>query len=191
MPTAWCRQNATTWPIPVFERISELAPNEPQSWRDLGLALADDGQPQRAVNALWEVVSRPWNGRFAGVNMIALAELNAIAAQATAAGKASDIAPLDMSRVDTRLRRNLPLALRVVMAWDADDTDIDMWVTDPNGERASYANRLTRQGGAMSPDATGGYGPEEFSLKPPRPASTPWRPSSSATASRCCRPAPR
>jgi Ca-activated chloride channel family protein len=151
--------------IPVFERISELAPNEPQSWRDLGLALADDGQPQRAVNALWEVVSRPWNGRFAGVNMIALAELNAIAAQATAAGKASDIAPLDMNRVDTRLRRNLPLALRVVMAWDADDTDIDMWVTDPNGERASYANRLTRQGGAMSPDATGGYGPEEFSLK--------------------------
>jgi Ca-activated chloride channel family protein len=151
--------------IPVFERISELAPNEPQSWRDLGLALADNGEPQRAVNALWEVVSRPWNGRFAGVNMIALAELNAIAAQATAASKASDIAPLDMSRVDTRLRRNLPLALRVVMAWDADDTDIDMWVTDPNGERASYANRLTRQGGAMSPDATGGYGPEEFSLK--------------------------
>jgi uncharacterized protein YfaP (DUF2135 family) len=40
-----------------------------------------------------------------------------------------------------------------------------MWVSDPNGERASYANRLTRQGGAMSPDATGGYGPEEFSLK--------------------------
>jgi Ca-activated chloride channel family protein len=151
--------------IPVFERISELAPNEPQSWRDLGLALADDGQPQRAVNALWEVVSRPWNGRFAGVNMIALAELNAIAAQAAAASKVSDIAPLDMSRVDTRLRRNLPLALRVVMAWDADDTDIDMWVTDPNGEKASYANRLTRQGGAMSPDATGGYGPEEFSLK--------------------------
>lgn len=151
--------------IAVFERISELAPNEPQSWRDLGLALADNGEPQRAVNALWEVVSRPWNGRFAGINMIALAELNAIAAQATAAGKTGDLAPLDMSRIDSRLRRNLPLALRVVMAWDSDDTDIDMWVTDPNGEKASYANRLTRQGGAMSPDATGGYGPEEFSLK--------------------------
>jgi Ca-activated chloride channel family protein len=67
--------------VPVFERISELAPNEPQSWRDLGLALAESGQPQRAVNALWEVVSQPWNGRFAGINMIALAELNAIAAQ--------------------------------------------------------------------------------------------------------------
>ncbi|WP_411878097.1 VIT domain-containing protein [Polaromonas sp. YR568] len=147
--------------VPVFERISELAPNEPQSWRDLGLALAESGQPQRAVNALWEVVSQPWNGRFAGINMIALAELNAVAAQAASSGQPA----LDLGRVDTRLRRNLPLALRVVMAWDTDDTDIDMWVTDPNGERASYANRLTYQGGAMSPDATGGYGPEEFSLK--------------------------
>lgn len=147
--------------VPVFERISELAPNEPQSWRDLGLALAESGQPQRAVNALWEVVSQPWNGRFAGINMIALAELNAIAAQPVASGQPA----LDMSLVDTRLRRNLPLALRVVMAWDTDDTDIDMWVSDPNGERASYANRLTHQGGAMSPDARGGYGPEEFSLK--------------------------
>lgn len=151
--------------VPVFERISELAPNEPQSWRDLGLALAESGQPQRAVNALWEVVSQPWNGRFAGINMIALAELNAFAAQAASSGQPA----LDLGRVDTRLRRNLPLALRVVMAWDTDDTDIDMWVTDPNGERASYANRLTYQGGAMSPDATGGYGPEEFSLKAARP----------------------
>jgi Ca-activated chloride channel family protein len=151
--------------VPVFERISELAPNEPQSWRDLGLALAESGQPQRAVNALWEVVSQPWNGRFAGINMIALAELNAIATQAAASGQPA----LDLGRVDTRLRRNLPLALRVVMAWDSDDTDIDMWVTDPNGEKASYANRLTYQGSAMSPDATGGYGPEEFSLKTARP----------------------
>jgi len=154
--------------VPVFERISELAPNEPQSWRDLGLALAESGQPQRAVNALWEVVSQPWNGRFAGINMIALAELNAIAAQASTSTTSGQPA-LDLSRVDTRLRRNLPLALRVVMAWDTDDTDIDMWVSDPNGERASYANRLTYQGGAMSPDATGGYGPEEFSLKTAKP----------------------
>jgi tetratricopeptide (TPR) repeat protein len=151
--------------VPVFERVSELAPNEPQSWRDLGLALADSGQPQRAITALWEVVSRPWNSRFPGVGMIALAELNAIAAQVQASGQP----PLDLGRVDPRLRGNLPLALRVVMAWDTDDTDIDLWVTDPDREKASYAHRLTRQGGAMSPDARGGYGPEEFSLKTARP----------------------
>jgi hypothetical protein len=146
--------------VPVFERVATLAPNEPQSWRDLALAQAEAGQPQRAVEHLWQVVSRPWHPRFAGVNMIALAELNALAAQAQAGGRA-----LDLSRVDPRLQRNLPLALRVVMAWDTDDTDMDLAVTDPHGEVASYARRLTHQGGAMSPDATGGYGPEEFALK--------------------------
>jgi hypothetical protein len=151
--------------VPVFERISGLAPNEPQSWRDLGLALADSGQQQAAIDALWEVVSRPWNNRFPDVGLIALAELNAIAAQ----DASSKTPTLDLGRVDKRLLRNLPLALRVAMAWDTDDTDVDMWVTDPNGERASYINRLTYQGGAMSQDARGGYGPEEFSLKQAMP----------------------
>jgi Ca-activated chloride channel homolog len=150
--------------VPVFQRVSVLAPNEPQSWRDLGLALADTGEAQRAVDNLWEVVARPWNGRFAGAAMIALAELNAIAARAQAEGK-----PVDLARVDARLRRNLPLDLRVVMSWDTDDTDIDLWVTDPNGELANYSQRLTYQGGAVSPDATGGYGPEEYALKRAKP----------------------
>jgi uncharacterized protein YfaP (DUF2135 family) len=46
---------------------------------------------------------------------------------------------------------------------------MDLWVTDPNGERAYYGNRLTRQGGRMSADLTAGYGPEEFMLKAAMP----------------------
>ncbi|MGL5001976.1 MAG: VIT domain-containing protein [Casimicrobium sp.] len=142
---------------PVFERVAQLAPNEPQSWRDLALAHADNGILQPAIDHLWTVVSRPWNGRFAGINMIALSELNAIVANAKQ--------PIDTSRIDRRLLRNMPLDLRVVMAWDTDDTDIDLHVIDPNGETSSYAKRLSYQGAAMSPDATGGYGPEEFALR--------------------------
>ncbi len=150
--------------LPVLEQVLRLAPDEPQSYRDLGLALAQGGQPQRAVDLLWEVVARPWNDRFPDVELIALAELNAIAAQSAATGK-----PLNLSRVDPRLQRNLPLDLRAVLSWDADNTDIDLWVIDPNGERAYYGNRLTYQGGRMSRDFIGGYGPEEFSLRRARP----------------------
>src|SRR5690606_184751 len=95
---------------------------------------------------------------------IALAELNAIAANAQARGVA-----VDLQRLDPRLQRNLPLDLRAVLSWDADNTDIDLWVTDPNGERAYYCRRLTYQGGRMSRDFTGGYGPEEFSLRHAKP----------------------
>ena len=73
--------------------------------------------------------------------------------------------PVDVSRIDRRLQRNLPVDLRVALSWDADNTDIDLWVTDPNGEKAYYGNRFTWQGGRVSMDYTGGYGPETFSLK--------------------------
>lgn len=147
--------------IPVFEKVRDLAPNEPQSHRDLGLAYAADGQWQKAVDSLWEVVSRPWHGRFPDIEMTALAELNAILA--TVPGS------IDSSRIDHRLKKNLPLDLRVILTWDADNSDMDLWVTDPNGEKSFYGNRLSYQGGRMSADFTGGYGPEEYSLKKAKP----------------------
>ncbi|MEK6771624.1 MAG: VIT domain-containing protein [Pseudomonadota bacterium] len=147
--------------IQVFEQVRELAPDEPQSHRDLGLAYAENQQRQLAIDALYEVVSHPWHGRFPDVEMIALAEMNAVIA------RTGD--KLDLSRIDPRLIKNLPLDLRVVLTWDADNTDIDLWVTDPNGEKAYYGNPLTHQGGAMSRDFTGGYGPEAFSLRRAKP----------------------
>ena len=143
--------------VPLFEQVRDLAPFEPQSFRDLGLAYAEVGEYQKAADALYEVAKREWDGRFAEVGLIALTEMNALIA--TQPGK------IDSSRYDERLLRNLPVDLRVVLNWDADNSDMDLWVTDPNGERAYYGNRLTRQGGRMSADLTSGYGPEEFMLK--------------------------
>ena len=147
--------------IPVFRKVLALSPEEPQSYRDLGLAYAAGKQAQKAIDSLNEVVIRPWHNRFPEIELITLAELNAIVA--TAPDK------LDVSRIDARLLKNLPLDVRAVLTWDADNTDIDLWVTDPNGEKAYYGHRLTWQGGRMSMDFTGGYGPEEFSLKTAKP----------------------
>lgn len=147
--------------VKVFENVRDLAPHEPQSLRDLGLAYAAAGQPQKAVDALWEVVSKTWKRRVPDIEMIALAEMNAIIASAAE--------KLDVSRIDPRLVRNLPLDLRVVLAWDTDNSDMDLWVTDPNGEKSYYSYKLSYQGGRMSADVTGGYGPEEYSLKKAKP----------------------
>ncbi|WP_035374833.1 VIT domain-containing protein [Pseudoduganella violaceinigra] len=150
--------------VPLLERVQELAEEEPQSFRDLGLALAASAQEQRAIEQLYQVVLRPWDGRFADVELIALSELNAIVARAKAAGRT-----LDTRSMDSRLLRNLPVDLRVVLTWDADNSDMDLHVIDPDGERAYYGHRLTYQGGRMSLDFTGGYGPEEFMLRHAKP----------------------
>ena len=77
--------------------------------------------------------------------------------------------PLDTAFIDRRLLQNMPLDLRVVLSWDSDNSDMDLWVTDPNGEKCYYANNRTYQGGLISNDFTGGYGPEEFVLRDAKP----------------------
>ncbi|MCU0685886.1 MAG: DUF2135 domain-containing protein [Polyangiaceae bacterium] len=146
---------------PVFEQVKTLRPEEPQSLRDLAQASAALGDRQTAIDLLWQVATGEWSSRFPEIELIALIELNALIATSPA--------PLDVSRLDARLLRSLPLELRVVLTWDADNTDIDLWVTDPSGEKAYYAHKLTAQGGRMSPDFREGYGPEEFSLRQAMP----------------------
>ena len=150
--------------VRVLREVLRLSPDEPQSHRDLGLALADAGQWQEAAQRLWDVVARPWNTRFPDIDQIALAELNALIERAARGGT-----PVQTAAFDARLLRNLPVDLRITLAWDADNTDVDLWVIDPNGERAYYGHPQTRQGGRMSQDATGGYGPEEFVLRDAKP----------------------
>jgi tetratricopeptide (TPR) repeat protein len=150
--------------VPVLERVVELAPNEPQSHRDLGLALADAGQAQAAVDHLYTVVTGAWDARFADIDLIALTELNAVVAKSRRDGRA-----VDVGAIDKRLLRNLPLDVRVVLAWDADNTDVDLHVIDANGEEVYYGHNLSYQGGAITRDATGGYGPEEFALRVAKP----------------------
>lgn len=147
--------------VPVLEHVLAIGGEEPQSYRDLALAHAALGHHQQAIDLLQEIVVRNWDGRFPDIEITALAELNALAALSPT--------PVDTSRIDRRFIRNLPVGLRTVLSWDTDNSDMDLHVTDPNGEEAFYSNPLTRQGGRVSADFTGGYGPEEFVLRDPKP----------------------
>ncbi|MDP2876065.1 MAG: DUF2135 domain-containing protein, partial [Holophaga sp.] len=141
----------------TFDEVLRIREEEPQSRRDLALACVEAGQPQRALDLLWEVASKRWDGRFRDVNIIALGELNALLATTKA--------QLDASRIDPRLRENLPVDIRVVLNWDTDNSDMDLHVVDPRNEACFYSHNRTAIGGRISADVTNGYGPEEFLLK--------------------------
>jgi len=55
-----------------------------------------------------------------------------------------------------------PVALRATLTWDTDGTDVDFWITDPNGEKCYYANSETASGLTLDFDDTNGYGPENI-----------------------------
>lgn len=57
-----------------------------------------------------------------------------------------------------------PMDMKIILTWDTDQTDIDLWVTDPKEEKCFYQNRTTAVGGLLDLDVTDGYGPETFTL---------------------------
>ena len=52
--------------------------------------------------------------------------------------------------------------LRVTLTWDTPGTDVDLWVTGPDGEKVMYSNRQGKAGGILDTDVTTGFGPETF-----------------------------
>jgi len=142
--------------VSISRKVVAIREEEPQSYRDLGLALAQAGEYQQAIETLYKVVERPWDQRFRDVQLIAMNEINNIVN--TQKG-------LRSSFIDKRLLKKEPVDIRVVLTWDTDNSDMDLWVTDPEEERCFYGHRQTYLGGIISQDVTGGYGPEEFMLK--------------------------
>ncbi|MBI1373663.1 MAG: DUF2135 domain-containing protein [Phycisphaera sp.] len=163
--------------IDLFSHIARMRPEEPQSHRDLALALerraertvaadptgnSTPATPDhlRAMELLNKVATGSWDDRFRGIEVIALSELNALIDRVMRLP--SDGTP--KLPIDPRLRKSLDLDLRITLRWDADLTDIDLWVIEPTGEKCFYSNNRTMIGGSLSRDMTQGYGPEEYAV---------------------------
>lgn len=163
--------------VELLRMVRRLRPEEPQSHRDLALMLARRaesadletsgpelaGDFNEAMALLFQVVMQDWN-RFPEIEVIALMELNRLL---VISETLPDTFKVDLNRpaLDGRLKKLLDVDVRISLSWDADLTDIDLWVTEPTGEKAFYSNPRTSIGGLVSRDFTQGYGPEEYVLK--------------------------
>ncbi len=145
----------------AFKKVTDLRPLDPQSFRDYGLALEDAGQHQKALDVLYEAMTRSYSpdadGLYHGIQEIFLPEINRIIAM--------NKGQLDHSKISKSVVEPMPVDIRIVMNWNMNNTDIDLWVTDPNGEKCYYSHNRTEIGGRMSHDMTQGFGPEQFLLK--------------------------
>ena len=143
--------------IETFKEVLAIREEEPHSYRDLALAYNEAGNYSAAVGLLYEVVLGTWDDRFDGIKAVALNELNAIISSRKGA--------VDCSAIDPVFIYSMPVDIRIVIGWNSNDSDMDLWVTDPEGEKCAYDHPHTTIGGKISDDMTGGYGPEEYTLK--------------------------
>ena len=177
--------------IAILRRVCKLRPEDAQSWRDLALALDEYGRealpayakPEEAVDNLAEaldlyrkVALTPWARHPDSISLFAVEEYNALYAWCTnrpsyvEADEGVELPPFvhrlsAFEPLPEGLRGVPDCDMRVVMSWDADETDVDLHVTEPSGEEAYYGHRRTRSGGDVSKDITDGYGPEEYLVR--------------------------
>lgn len=154
--------------IPVLRKVAKLRPEEPHSFRDLALLLTERakahgsaGDASEAMALLKKTAFTPWKRQNArAVSVFALEELNALADWCGKQKWSGDQPTIP--EWDGDCHYLLDMDLRIILSWDADNTDIDIHVLEPNGEEAYYRNRRTASGGFVSQDITTGYGPEEY-----------------------------
>lgn len=145
----------------ITKKILDWRPFDAQSYRDYALALQDNGQYQTALEHLYKVLTNDYSVEIANrdrdITEIIVPEVNNLVSLHRK--------DLNLAGINKDIIVDIPVDIRVVMNWNKDMTDIDLWVTDPNGEKCFYGHRTTAIGGRMSEDVTQGFGPEQFMLK--------------------------
>jgi len=145
----------------ISQKVLEWRPFDPQSYRDYALALEDNGRYQEALDNLYKILNQSYTREMAardyGIEETIIMEINELIS------RHSD--RLSVKNINPKIIAGLPVNIRVVLNWNKDDTDIDLWVTDTNQERCMYSHKSTQIGGRISNDFTGGFGPEQFLLK--------------------------
>ena len=141
----------------VFKKVLDWRPMEPQSYRDYGLSLADEGKLQEGLDVLTEGITRKYAanipGLFFGIQEIFYTDINGLV------GKNPKL------RVNEQIKKYIKPVdadVRVILSWNLGDSYIDLHITDPNDEKCDYTNMATSTGGQFSTDFGGGYGPREF-----------------------------
>lgn len=145
----------------LFLHTLERRPFEPQSYRDLANALGYE-RPGLSAMLYEAVLAGAYDAKFGLFKQVVNEEYALFIAGLAKASPSDALNPYLAKRRST-LGLSIPNGdLRVVMTWNTNDTDIDLWVTDPDGEKCFYANPTVASGGTLLDDETEGYGPERF-----------------------------
>lgn len=144
----------------ITQKLLEWRPFDPQSHRDYALALLDNNEAQRALDVYRDLIYQDFTEELSvrdeGIEETLIMEINNII---------SKYPQVNKEKVNKAFIADLPVDIRVVLNWNKDHTDIDLWLTDPNQEECYYGHRYTKMGGRLSNDFTDGFGPEQFLLK--------------------------
>ncbi|BBM87972.1 DUF2135 domain-containing protein [Candidatus Uabimicrobium amorphum] len=156
------KEQVASHAVSIFTRVRDKRPFEPQVYRDLAKSYAALEKYHIAALYYEILISGTWNERFRQINSIAQEEYAHILRKITQETRESFFQKRLQSIAEKTTQHN---DITVTITWTTNDTDVDLWVIEPSGEKCYYENKNTRSGGQISDDVTQGYGPERYALK--------------------------
>ncbi len=150
----------------LFARVLRQRPFEPHSFRDLARSLEDARRYPLAALLYESVLAGTWHGRFGeALKTVTVEEYVRLLRAGVRQGKLNtDQKAFFSERLAQLGARETPADLRVSITWNTDNTDVDLWVIEPDGNRVFYKSPRSPSGGVLSQDQTQGYGPERYHI---------------------------
>jgi tetratricopeptide (TPR) repeat protein len=150
--------------IRLFHVVEQQRPFEPHSYRDLARSLEDQGRYALAAVHYEIVLAGTWHNRFRdSLKVVAEEEYVRMMREAVRKKAVSHtLADHFAARINALTGWETADDLRVSITWNTDDTDVDLWVIEPDGTKCFYSHARTKNGGELSQDQTQGYGPERY-----------------------------
>jgi hypothetical protein len=158
----------------LFQQVETNRPFEPHSYRDMARSLEESGRYGFAALQYEIVLAGAWHNRFRESLKEVAREEYALMMQEALAEYRNPKSPIPISkelaeffgeRLEGMAAVRQQADLRVTISWNTDNTDVDLWVMEPDGTKCFYQNQKTSSGGQLSQDQTQGYGPERYQVE--------------------------
>lgn len=151
----------------AYDRLAaaaELAPSDARlafERADVAARLGRSDEARQRFHAIIDDASTPQAVGYPATQRLAQLDRQ-LARAATGAGKADEAHALEAEIRALHLAGGTENDIKVYLSWDTDKSDVDLWVTNPAGERVFYGHKTGKFGEALFDDVTTGYGPESF-----------------------------
>jgi hypothetical protein len=151
----------------AYDRLAAAAELSPKDQRlaferaDVAARLGHAGEARQRFQAIVDDPAAPQAVSYPATQRLAQLDRQ-LAREATAGGRTAEASALEAEIARLHLAGGTENDIKVYLSWDTDKSDVDLWVTNPAGERVYYEHKAGRFGEALYDDVTTGYGPESF-----------------------------
>ncbi len=145
----------------IYKHILKIRSEEPQSFRDYALCLAENAEYQAAADSLYNLFIRNIDWSYKGIRTTLITEFNTLISKHKG--------EIDISHYNPEYIFEIPVDLRIEITWVMDETNLDLKVIEPDSTVSSSWQRFNINGGFQSYNMSRGYGPEVYMIRKAEP----------------------